>query len=465
MLILLCENSNALLGNSPYKTAFNQNTNSNNNKSTFDSIPDHSVKKPLYISENKHYLMTREGKPFFWLADTQWALNKLSDEQIIKILDDRLAKGFNVVQVFGVRSWGKDDWVGDQSWAQTDANGNLPFINWNPIEFNEIYWERWNWICDELGKRNMKLLILIGDPLRKDAIGKVKSLDECYNYGRLVGDQFKEKRNVIFSISQDNPPYLSIFGIPGFNAAAEGLADGLNGENNYNDSADYTTCLFTYHTHSCSSEWFQNSDWLDFNGVQGSRNEVEGQNNRIVYERVRSDYLRKPTKPVMFLEGSYETEPNKQGQLKPTTPKNVRMQFCYAVFAGSPGYSYGHWDNWRQYKSLVYLDSPASVQVSLLASFFRKQEWWKFEPANDIITKGNQEGERMSVALKSDDAVLVYIPFAGKIYVKNVLNKKASAWWFDPRNGKKQQMGALKAFQEKEVYPPKGWEDAILIIK
>ena len=77
ILILLSENSNAALGNSPYKTAFNQNAKSNNNKSTFDSIPDHSFKKPLYISENKHYLMTREGKPFFWLADTQWALNKL----------------------------------------------------------------------------------------------------------------------------------------------------------------------------------------------------------------------------------------------------------------------------------------------------------------------------------------------------------------------------------------------------
>ncbi len=44
--------------------------------------------------------MTADGKPFFWLGDTGWLLfSKLKREEVIKFLDDRKAKGFNVVQV------------------------------------------------------------------------------------------------------------------------------------------------------------------------------------------------------------------------------------------------------------------------------------------------------------------------------------------------------------------------------
>src|SRR4051812_19752487 len=56
--------------------------------------------QPLKISPNGRYFMTADGKPFFWLADTDWLLfSKLKREEAIKLLDDRQQKGFNVVQV------------------------------------------------------------------------------------------------------------------------------------------------------------------------------------------------------------------------------------------------------------------------------------------------------------------------------------------------------------------------------
>jgi hypothetical protein len=54
----------------------------------------------LKVSENHRFLMDSEGKPFFWLGDTGWLLfSKLTREEAEKYLDDRVRKGFNVIQV------------------------------------------------------------------------------------------------------------------------------------------------------------------------------------------------------------------------------------------------------------------------------------------------------------------------------------------------------------------------------
>jgi Protein of unknown function (DUF4038) len=53
----------------------------------------------LSVSANHRFLQTSTGKPFFWLGDTGWLLfSKSSQEEAIAYLDDRKAKGFNVIQ-------------------------------------------------------------------------------------------------------------------------------------------------------------------------------------------------------------------------------------------------------------------------------------------------------------------------------------------------------------------------------
>src|SRR5918993_4903981 len=53
----------------------------------------------LKISENKRFLVTSEGKPFFYLGDTAWELfHRLNREQADKYLEDRAKKGFTVIQ-------------------------------------------------------------------------------------------------------------------------------------------------------------------------------------------------------------------------------------------------------------------------------------------------------------------------------------------------------------------------------
>ena len=48
----------------------------------------------LRISENKRFLATETGDPFFWLGDTGWLLfTKLNREEAEKYLEDRDKKG------------------------------------------------------------------------------------------------------------------------------------------------------------------------------------------------------------------------------------------------------------------------------------------------------------------------------------------------------------------------------------
>ena len=53
---------------------------------------------PLQVSPDGRHLVCG-GKPFFWLGDTAWLLTeKLSASQAGDYLENRAAKGFNVIQ-------------------------------------------------------------------------------------------------------------------------------------------------------------------------------------------------------------------------------------------------------------------------------------------------------------------------------------------------------------------------------
>src|ERR1044071_6109171 len=53
----------------------------------------------LEVTPDGHYLRFTDGTPFFWLGDTGWELfHRLTLEEIKTYLDNRAAKGFNVIQ-------------------------------------------------------------------------------------------------------------------------------------------------------------------------------------------------------------------------------------------------------------------------------------------------------------------------------------------------------------------------------
>ena len=95
------------------------------------------------MSDNRHFLVTSSGQPFFWLGDTAWELfHRLGREDAERYLRNRAAKGFTVVQAVVLAEYA----------GLSDPNpyGQLPLIN-DPTKPNEEYFKHVDWI---VGKAN-----------------------------------------------------------------------------------------------------------------------------------------------------------------------------------------------------------------------------------------------------------------------------------------------------------------------
>ena len=368
---------------------------------------------PILLSASGHYVQTTPGTPFFYLGDTEWALNKHNENDILTLLADRQAKGFTVIKIAATG----DNYI--YLHTRADQFSNDPFVG-DVMHLNAGWWNYLSWIVDRLAERNLYVELTVGGPGRIEYDIYAQNNSQAYEYGRQVGNLFKDKKNIIFNIGQDAPAVSNPgdnpqnIGLTGWRAIAEGVADGVNGANNYNPgaaSADYSTTFMTFHPGGLSpytsSGWFNTSidNWLDSNGI-----EVWGHSESI-YPTVNSDYGLNPSapKPTLMVEGTYEdgTGYSLSG-LTTITPRYVRLEAWHTFFAGGAGYVYGNADNWRQTDNINYITSIGSGQMKVLTNFMTAREWWKFVPDQAMITLPGSGNTRVA-AVRSTDGDEVYV--------------------------------------------------------
>ena len=79
----------------------------------------------LKVSDNGRFLVTEDGRPFFWLGDTAWELfHRLTREEAARYLDNRAALGFTVVQAVVLAEL--------DGLRTPNAYGHLPLVNDDP---------------------------------------------------------------------------------------------------------------------------------------------------------------------------------------------------------------------------------------------------------------------------------------------------------------------------------------------
>src|SRR6186713_2757183 len=62
-----------------------------------------SAASRIKVSDNHRFLVTEDGKPFFYLGDTAWELfHRLNREEAELYLKDRALKGFTVIQAVAI---------------------------------------------------------------------------------------------------------------------------------------------------------------------------------------------------------------------------------------------------------------------------------------------------------------------------------------------------------------------------
>ena len=402
----------------------------------------------LQLSANKRFFQTTDGKPFFWLGDTGWLLFvKCSREDAIKYLDARKQQGFNVIQVMVLHDVNNKNAYGDYALKNADVSSpnTTPGNDFNDTAAYD-YWDHVDFIVDEAGKRGlyMALVAVWGSNVKS---GKV-NMNNAGAYAKFLAERFKNKNNVIWIDGGDIP------GNEGMEVWKKIAATIKKYDNRH---------LMTFHPRGrySSTDWFHNESWLDFNMFQsGHKNYSQdtsskekhhyGEDN---WKYAGADYNRKPVKPTLDGEPSYENIPHglHDSVEKRWTPEDVRRYAYWSVFAGGAGFTYGENavmqfytkgnergsfgvnQNWKE-----TINAPGAQQMQYLKKLMLGKGYFDRKPAQELIIDNGEKYDRV-LATKGKNYVMFYIyngrQFTVPINKLGFIPKKGT--WFRPIDGQK----------------------------
>jgi hypothetical protein len=148
----------------------------------------------LKVSENKRFLETDQGKPFFYLGDTAWELfHRLSREDADTYLKNRAANGFTVIQAVVLAEL--------DGLHTPNANGHAPLKNDDPTQPNEDYFEHVDWIVDRAGELGLYIGMLPtwGDKWNRTrgAGPEIFTPENAGSFGQWLAQRYKDKPNII----------------------------------------------------------------------------------------------------------------------------------------------------------------------------------------------------------------------------------------------------------------------------
>ncbi len=145
----------------------------------------------LEVSENGRYLLQEDGAPFFYLGDTAWRLlYKLDRAETDDYLEDRAAKGFNVIQMV----------VLDTRFGP-NQDGEHAFHDHDVTRPNEKFFAHLDYVvdrCVELGMRVGMFLnwgyVVTGMMMggRKE-VEPLVNLDNAHAFGKFLGERYGER--------------------------------------------------------------------------------------------------------------------------------------------------------------------------------------------------------------------------------------------------------------------------------
>lgn len=417
----------------------------------------------LQVTENKRYLQTEQGKPFFYLADTAWELfHRPTREEALLYLKDRAEKGFTVVQAVVISEL--------KGLSEPNAYGALPFKNADPTQPNEAYFQHVDWVVEQAEKLGlyMALLPTWGDKVGPSNEGEPEIFDakNAEDYGEFLGKRYRNR--AVFWVlggdrNPDKPQYLTTW-----RAMAKGLQKAVG-----------NTQLISFHTQVgySSLDFFVGDSWLDISMRQS------GHRNDTLWSRISWDYDKKPPRPVMDAEPLYEGHPigfnaSQNGYAKAA---DVRKFAYWNVLSGAFGHTYGHHSIWQFYDGKRKgvnvpvelwkdaLDAPGANQMRHLRALMESRPFTELIPDSTVLASNPGVGMRHLQAARSRkrDFALVYLPVSERIKINmEAMAGNVRCWWFNPRSGEAEKIGDFVNDGVREFSPPSYGEllDWVLVL-
>ena len=242
----------------------------------------------LEVAPGGRYLQTSEGKPFFYLGDTAWALfHRLTREEAETYLKDRADKGFTVIQAVALAELRGLD--------EPNAYGELPLVERDPAQPNDAYFAH----IDHVVARANALGLTVGllpswGRYWRDGGSQIFTAQSARSYGRFLGQRYRDA-GVIWILGGDsNVRSANERAI--IDAMARGLREGDGGRH-----------LITFHPRGpgLSSVQVRDADWLDFYMNQSSHAARDLDTGLYV----EHDRALTPRRPVIDGEPRYEGIP------------------------------------------------------------------------------------------------------------------------------------------------------------
>jgi len=393
------------------------------NKDSLDKVNE------LKIDKNGHSLL-KNGKPFFWMGDTGWLLFTQSLGDVDYYFQDRIANGFNVIQIMVTnRQFNASEFA-------KNYKGELPFEGLSPVKLNENYFKHIDAIVEKAEEYGLVLAMAPIWGTVMDQVFSIEDSDRAYDFGKLLGKRYKKYKNVIWIVcgeyhkvawdtekmKPDSKPDQKEIEL--IESLANGLEAGHKGAN-----------LMTIHPTGwkSSSDNFHDAGWLDFNMIQTFR---IGKGTEYL---ILSDYQRMPYKPTILAEPGYESGGAGNEAV------DLRYEGYHSVLSGGFGFTYGCqgvWnfeDNWKE-----LLQSEGSLQMKYLHKLFKSRPILIRVPSQELLKgcPGDYTKKEKVWAARADDGsyAFVYFPMDTlnvEIRVGDgISGYKANAWWYNPRDGK-----------------------------
>jgi len=419
----------------------------------------------LQVSGNGRYLITSEGKPFFWLADTAWEmLQRLDRSEALTYLTNVADQGFNVVQVAALSHFWDlrvPNAHGDLPLEGSDPDKPLTTTGNSPANTKQYdYWDHADYVIDTAASLGVYVALLptwgkyivnnSGYPDYQPYQG-IFNYDNAYRYGKWIGSRYADRSNVVWVLGGDRAPRTEQ-DKELIRQMARGIEDGGAKQ------------LITFHPigGKSSSEWFQNESWLDFNMYQSGHLSVDYPN----YKVIASDYLKKPVKPIIDAEPRYEDSGiNFSSANGRFSAYDVRQAAYWSVFAGSFGHSYGNGAIWQLhaagYKADEIqdwddaLDAEGRTQMKFLRKLMESRPFLERIPDQSIVTDALSGGSHLQ-ATRGTNYAMVYSPRGAAFSVNmGILSGDTlTASWYDPRTGESTVIGDYANEGTQAFRPP-----------
>lgn len=419
----------------------------------------------LVISDNGRYFAEEDGDPFFWLGDTGWLLfAKLDREEAEQYLENRKQKGYNVIQVMTVHSVGAANAYGDSAFHNQNVSRPVLTEGADPQKEDQYdFWDHVDFIVDKAAEKGlyMALVPVWGSNVKAGLVSR----EEGRAYAAFLAERYRDRPNIIWLNGGDT------FGSDS-TATWKIIGETLRAKD--------PNHLITFHPRGrkMSSQWFHDEPWMDFNMFQSGHRRYDQDTAQESYRfgpdnwrYVAIDYDKKPVKPTLDGEPSYEKIP--EGLHDPSEPlwedHDVRRYAYWSVFAGAAGHTYGHnavmqmhkpTDEGSAYGATDYwfdaINDPGAGQMVHLKNLMLSRPYFERVPDQSLI--GGDQGEKYEyqIATRGGDYAFIYTYTGRNITVNmgKISGAQVKASWFSPRDGNVEVIGFFDNSGVREFDPP-----------